>query len=486
MFTASDPDISVDELMHEIRAAVARRHEENGQRASAPLDSSQTPATGGGAVTPQSDFTPPHNDRYHANDFLKYHGATFLRNAYLGVLKRPPDQAGNDRFLSALASGDLNKLDVLALLHYSDEGQQSGVKINGLRLPAFVRKLERLPLLGYLLGIVIAIARFPNLHRQLRQSEFHLISHQETLLKHFDQSHQQLAHDFREAIGQLTQIVADQQRTLETISEYQNAIDGHLETFQQQTHAAIGRLGKSQTAIAQQLSVIEDRGKSWSLDNIYAAFEDRFRGEREEIKKRLEVYLPIIRENGIVRDVVDLGCGRGEWLELMRDSGIAAIGIDHNAVFLQRCRELGLNAIEGDALLYLRGLPAGSLSLVTGFHIVEHVPFKELVLMVDEIRRVLRPGGIVILETPNPENFIVGSCAFYTDPTHRNPIPSSTLQFLLQMRGFTRTEVLKMRECRDAFIPGDSELVKRFNEYFYGAPDYAVVGWNGTPIDDNV
>jgi len=475
MFNASDPDISVDQLMHEIRATVARRRGENGLQPVAALDTAQTPGTGVIAINLQPAFKPHSNDRYQVNDFLKYHGATFVRNAYLGVLKRPPDQVGNDRFLAALASGELNKLDVLALLHYSDEGRQSGVKITGLSLPAFVRKLERVPLLGYLLSIVIAIARFPNLHRQLRQSEFHLMTQQETLLNHFDRAHHQ-------AIGQVREIVADQQRTLATVRERQQ----QFEEFQQNTRAAIDQLGESLAPVWQRLSAIEEKAKSWSLDDLYAAFEDEFRGEREEIKKRLEVYLPLVRENGIIADVVDLGCGRGEWLELMRDAGIAAIGIDHNAVFLERCRELGLNAIEGDAIAYLQSLPANSLSLVTGFHIVEHVPFKELVLMIDEIHRTLKPGGIAILETPNPENFMVGSYTFYTDPTHRNPIPSSTLQFLLEMRGFGRTEVMKLREWKAAFIPGDSELVKRFNEYFYGAPDYAVVGWNLPPAADNV
>ena len=473
MFSPNDPDISVDQLMHEIRATVARRRSENGRQPIAPLDASQAPSTAGALVNLQSDFEPHANDRYHVNDFLKYHGATFVRTAYLGVLKRPPDQTGNDRFLSALASGELNKLDVVALLHYSDEGQRSGVKITGLGLPAFIRKMERVPLLGYLLGIVIALARFPNLHRQLRQSEFHLMTQQEALLNHFDRAHHQTVENFQQAIGHVTQVVADQQRTLTTISESQNAIGQDLAD----TRAAIDGLGESLTAARQRLAAIEDHAKSWSLDDLYSAFEDQFRGEREEIKKRLEVYLPIVRENGIVADVVDLGCGRGEWLELMRDSGVAASGVDHNTVFLQRCRELGLNAIDSDAVAYLQNLPPDSLSMVTGFHIVEHVPFKELVVMVDEIVRVLKPGGIVILETPNPENFMVGSYTFYTDPTHRNPIPSSTLRFLLEMRGFGRTEVMKLREWKDAFIPGDSELVKRFNEYFYGAPDYAVVGW---------
>ena len=86
-------------------------------------------------------------------------------------------------------------------------------------------------------------------------------------------------------------------------------------------------------------------------------------------------------------------------------------------------------------------------------------------------------GGLLILETPNPENFMVGSYSFYADPTHRNPIPSATLQFLLESRGLGRIEVMKLRPWDAAKIDGNTEIIKRFNEYFYSAPDYGIIGW---------
>jgi hypothetical protein len=89
--------------------------------------------------------------------------------------------------------------------------------------------------------------------------------------------------------------------------------------------------------------------------------------------------------------------------------------------------------------------------------------------------RTLKPGGMVIVETPNPENFMVGSCNFYADPTHRNPIPHQTLQFLLEARGLDGINVLKLRPWDAAKIEGDTEIVNRFNEYFYSAPDYGIV-----------
>lgn len=482
MFSVSDPDINVEQLMHEIRATVARRQNEIVGEVPETAPMRQISINGNAGFISQPEFQRHSNNRYHVNDFLKYHGSTFVRNAYLGLLKRPPDQSGNERLLAALASGNLNKLDVLAQLYYSDEGKQAGVKIAGLTVPAFIRKLQRVPYVGHVFAVAIAVVRLPLLHKHMRQSEFDFFARQEHLSQQFTLAHQQMSRNFQQAIGDLTQIVAAQQQTETSLAERQQQFDQqqtalklNAERFREEAIETMKKLGQSQQVLDGRLVDIESQAKNWSLDELYADFEDEFRGDRNEIRKRLEVYLPILRDAGITANALDLGCGRGEWLELLRDESVEAYGVDHNAAFIGRCRKLGLNVVETDVATHLQNLPAASLSLVTGFHIVEHLPIKELVGLIDETLRVLKPGGIVIFETPNPENFMVGSHTFYTDPTHRNPIPSATLKFLLEMRGFGQTEVMKLRPWTDVFIPGDSELVKRFNEYFYSAPDYAVV-----------
>jgi O-antigen chain-terminating methyltransferase len=236
-------------------------------------------------------------------------------------------------------------------------------------------------------------------------------------------------------------------------------------------------------ALARNMPAIHDRDvaavvateEQHLLDPLYAAFEDEFRGPRDEILQRLQVYVPFLHNAEIRSDVLDLGCGRGEWLELLKSESIDARGVDRNRVFIEACRRADLNVIQDDALVYLRSLAGESLNLVTAFHLVEHLPFEMLIKLLDEIARTLRHGGMLILETPNPENFMVGSCTFYADPTHRNPIPTKTLQFLVESRGFKTIEVLKLRSWIEAQIKDESELAKRFNEYFYSAPDYAVI-----------
>jgi O-antigen chain-terminating methyltransferase len=116
---------------------------------------------------------------------------------------------------------------------------------------------------------------------------------------------------------------------------------------------------------------------------------------------------------------------------------------------------------------------------VTGFHIVEHLPFEVIIHLFDESLRVLKPGGIIIFETPNPQNVLTGSCNFYFDPTHRNPIPSPTLKFIAENRGFCQVKTLPLHPYPDTYkIKGDgSQLEDRFNRYFYGEQDYAVIGF---------
>jgi O-antigen chain-terminating methyltransferase len=219
-----------------------------------------------------------------------------------------------------------------------------------------------------------------------------------------------------------------------------------------------------------------------TLDAFYLALEDQFRGSRAEIKDRLRIYLPFILGAGIGTDdkpILDVGCGRGEWLELLTENDLQASGIDSNRMQVAKSREFGLNVVEGDLLNHLDGIPDASLGAVTGFHIVEHLPIETLMAFLDETLRVVKPGGFVIFETPNPENVLVGSCNFYFDPTHRNPLPAPVLKFLVESRGFQDVRILKLNPSDEALVKGNTELAKRFNQYFYGPMDYAVIGRRG-------
>ncbi|MBA7468436.1 hypothetical protein ES707_03686 [subsurface metagenome] len=262
----------------------------------------------------------------------------------------------------------------------------------------------------------------------------------------------------------------------------------------------INYLKNSLTQLEQRInSISEDTGKgvekasrrklqnltdelNQNLDSLYVFLEDNLRGSRQEIKKRLQVYLPIIKKAKAGSEelpILDIGSGRGEWLELLKENNLNARGLDLNQVMVRMCRERGLNVIKSEALSFLKSLPDCSLGAVTGFHLIEHYGFEFLVKLLGEILRVLKPGGIVIFETPNPGNVLVGSCNFYLDPTHNKPLPSSLIRLVLESRGFSKVQITPLNPYKDDFkIKNDgSEISKRFNDYFYGPQDYSVVGY---------
>jgi hypothetical protein len=149
-----------------------------------------------------------------------------------------------------------------------------------------------------------------------------------------------------------------------------------------------------------------------------------------------------------------------------------------NNAMVDLCRARGLDAICADAIAHLNRQPPGSVAAVTGFHIIEHLPFESLLALFDATLRVLQPGGLVIFETPNPENMIVGSCSFHYDPTHRHPIAPALAEFIARQRGFARTEILRLNAFpENALIVEDSEVARRVNRAFYGPQDYAVLAW---------
>ncbi len=222
-------------------------------------------------------------------------------------------------------------------------------------------------------------------------------------------------------------------------------------------------------------AAVADSG--FDMDSFYVEFEGKFRGTREDIQNRLKVYLPHVAALSGAR-VVDIGCGRGEWLELLQQQGVDAIGIDSNADMVESCRERGLQAECADAVAWLRQQPAGSLAAVTGFHIIEHLPFDTLIALFDAALHALRPDGFVIFETPNPENVSVGSCNFYYDPTHRHPLVPVVIEFMARQRGFARAEILRLHPHPESMhIAEDSEAARRINQLFYGPQDFALLAW---------
>jgi O-antigen chain-terminating methyltransferase len=228
----------------------------------------------------------------------------------------------------------------------------------------------------------------------------------------------------------------------------------------------------------------KDKHEDHETESFYRAFEDRYRGSRDLIKGRLRVYLPFVEALKTLYSqgsAIDLGCGRGEWLELLVEQDIDALGVDLDDGMLEVCRELGLSHSKQDAITYLKGLPDESQVIVSGFHLAEHLPFAELQTLVREALRVLQPAGLLILETPNPENFSVGTNNFYIDPTHQRPIPPQLLSFLPEHYGYCRTKVLRLQESPELVMNQSPALLSLLNGV---SPDYAIVSQKGAEPEE--
>ena len=228
-------------------------------------------------------------------------------------------------------------------------------------------------------------------------------------------------------------------------------------------------------------------------DEFYKAFEDCQRGSEDEIKNRLTYYIPYVEQairNQETEYILDLGCGRGEWLELLKEHHYTAKGVDMNETMVNCCIEKGLNVTCEDAISYLKKLPDCSVKMITGFQLGEHLRAGVLEQLVEEAYRVLQFHGILLLELPNCKNIEVGSSNFYNDPTHIRPVSSEYLEFMATYKGFYETQTVywKQQEVErwlDSVMKSDETTVlespvlrtmlESMKQTYYIAPDYAVL-----------
>ena len=216
----------------------------------------------------------------------------------------------------------------------------------------------------------------------------------------------------------------------------------------------------------------------------YLGFEDRFRGPDEQIAERLRHHLPRLADQG---PVLDLGCGRGELLCLLRDNGTDARGVDSNPHMAEVARASGLPVEQIDLFAALDACESESLGAVTAFHVIEHLSLGDQLRLIRASRRALRPGGILLLETPNPLSLVAGSINFLRDPTHVRPLHPDTLAFMLESEGFVTAEIEHLApvppEHRVPRVQGSSDTAKQVNaaldvidDWLLGPQDFAVIG----------
>lgn len=497
MLIPNNPDLDFQELNRRIEAEVQRYRLDNKERALPAFDPS-----------PAETYDQP----YIWMELIQLDDEPLIRAAYPTLLNRKAEKAEIQQGLMQLRSG-FDKFEVLAELRYSPEGIAHNAEVHGLRRARLKNRLRQIPIIGKLIlsayGVTLIEPRNRHVnarldlltrqnklvqdglhaHKDMMQAQLEvqqrLITDQQKQLQEqhkylqnqqrsLDAQHaaqRQQAEEFQRLEAEL-QLARDLQQQSKNVQQELRARLQHLE--RQPRQAAVAADSSTSTVVA---TVEPQQHQSAVPDSFYLAFENRFRGDAETIRERQSYYLPMLDELAPLNSglpLVDIGCGRGEWLQMLPER-FKRIGIDLNSMNVEACHAQGLEAVQQDALIWLANQPENSIAAVTAFHVIEHLSFEQFNVLLDECQRVLAPGGVVIFETPNPENLISAATHFYTDPTHLHPLPPAFTEFLVEFKGFDDVQIHRLNPIpREYALNEDSEVARRCDALFYGPQDYAV------------
>lgn len=286
-------------------------------------------------------------------------------------------------------------------------------------------------------------------------------------------------------------VVQRLEKAEQTYVDFERRLDDKINRLQERIqletvrrHRAITDIKAPVSNAQESMSVTQKHGDAHTaalMETFYFLLEERYRGTTTDIQKRLEYYLPDLLETrtriGDNKPVVDIGCGRGEFVNLLRQHDFEAVGIDFNNTQLDLARQQGLPVLHGDARVHLEQQDENTLLAITGIHIVEHINFRDLLRLCAAAFHALSPGGIVIFETPNPANLIVGAHTFNLDPTHIKPLPMEVMELVLETVGFTNISKRPLHPSPTRVEMIENERIDpHIADLLFGAQDYAVIG----------
>jgi 2-polyprenyl-3-methyl-5-hydroxy-6-metoxy-1,4-benzoquinol methylase len=251
--------------------------------------------------------------------------------------------------------------------------------------------------------------------------------------------------------------------------EYERLIFSELRTIRQRAQITAAAAAATSAAESPPSPAAASTPAPAGFD--YGRFAERFRGSEEYVKRGQQFYLPYF---AACRNILDIGCGRGEFLEMVRAAGVPAKGIDLSEESVATCRHKGLEAETADLFVWLADCPAASLDGIFCSQVVEHLPPDRLPEMIKLCASRLARNGVIAIETPNPECLAIFATHFYLDPTHQRPVPHPLLAFYLEEFGMGNIEVRKLSPAVES-MPSLASLPEDFRQTFFGGLDYAIL-----------
>ncbi len=436
----------------------------------------------------------PHVPTIPAYSLLRLNGDLFVRNSFLWILGRYPD-SGEARTNLELLNAGTPKAGILKGLITSEEGKARNVSVEGLGNALFKARVKNLikktPILGkvgrkvnYLLN-----GRFIDLNNEMRLENAQLQAQVAHLQKQLDELHTDI-----DGQVELTDRLAENIRNNNGRLDKNELLYSQLEKKEELLMIETSKLKSSVKGLSARTvsagvpagGVPAERPLPQAEENSYYAidyfdFENRFRGSRENIKKAQTVYLPYFQGK---THVLDLGCGRGEFTELLVENGIGVTGVDMFEPYVEYMKHRNLPAVLDDAIRYLRTQESTD-GIFLG-QVVEHLTINQIIELCEVAYEKLEEGCCLIMETPNPMTLAVFTHAFYMDPSHKNPVHPFTLQYICEKAGFSEASILFTESSRyPVSIPelkGDdpdfaefNKAMKQLSEDMYGSQDYAVI-----------
>ena len=400
----------------------------------------------------------------------------FVDTAYRTILGRAPSDAERERMLEALLTGSTRPL-VLGTLRYGEEGSARAVDVRGLRARYLVQRMFRIPVIGAALEWASAVVRLPRTLRFFRGAVETQAVRQSALQQQFAAEYAALVQRTADAERRLV----DAERTLDSAIFEARAVKELAERTRTRVDAihppplaeTMVFPGGPLAAIARKRAGLSPGVPidSLSAHTRYALFESVFYDSRTVAAKQ-RIYLDYV-DREVARDApfLDLGCGRGEFLQILRGAGVESIGIDVNPEVLGPLRAQGFTVFEQDLVAFLEH-EGPIFSGASVLQVAEHLPPLQIEQVLSLIAQRLVPGAVLIVETPNPLcPFALGM--FHTDPTHISPIPPERMRYAVEAAGFERTVTLFQARIPEGQFAGPDPRA------YYA--DYAIVAYRSDP-----